>query len=180
MERFSTALDALLERAGDELARLATSMATVTSTQQLQSHDLDELSSSAGLLSALSRIDYYTPEGNLLASWTSLGASSTPTDAARLLQQVHTTHKPLTVINCDAECALHAYVPTFDRDGREITMIVGQLVSDQLLAFRRLTGADVALLDHGGGASQKVWGRNLRVLTDVPKLSAMLTSMSPA
>jgi len=180
MERFSTALDALLERSGDELARLAASMSTVTSTQQLQSRDLDELSSSAGVLSALTRIDYYTPDGAKLASWSSTGTSSTPTDAARLLERVRRTHQPLTVINCDTECALHAYVPTFDRDGREITMIVGQLLSDQLLAFRRVTGADVALLDGAGAATQKVWGRNLRVLTDVPKLSAMLTSLDDA
>ena len=177
MERFSTALDALLERAGDELARLATSMSTVTSTQQLQSRDLDELSSSLGVLSALTRIDYYTPEGAKLASWTSTGATSTPTDATRLLQKVHKTHQPLAVLNCENECALHAYVPTFDRDGREITIIVGQLLSDQLLAFRRLTGADVALLKRDGGTARKVWGRDLRVLTDVPKLATMLTSM---
>jgi signal transduction histidine kinase/CheY-like chemotaxis protein len=177
MERFSTALDALLERAGDELARLAASMSTVTSTQQLQSRDLDELSSSAGVLSALTRIDYYTPDGAKLASWSSTGTSSTPTDSARLLQRVRRTHQPLAVINCETECALHAYVPTFDRDGREITMIIGQLLSDQLLAFRRVTGADVALLDGAGAATRKVWGRNLRVLTDVPKLSTMLTSM---
>ena len=137
MERFSSALDALLERAGEELARLATSMSTVTSTQQLKSQDLDELSSSAGVLSALTRIDYYTPEGTNLASWSSSGAASTPTDAARLLQKVHRTHQPIAVINCDLECALYAYVPSFDRDGREITIIVGQLLSDQLLAFRR-------------------------------------------
>src|SRR4051812_30737414 len=125
MERFGSALDALLERAGEELARLAASMSTVTSTRQLQSRDLDELSSSAGVLSALSRIDYYTPDGAKLASWTSTGTDSTPTDAARLLARVHRTHQPLAVINCEAECALHAYVPTFDRDGREIAMIVG-------------------------------------------------------
>jgi signal transduction histidine kinase/DNA-binding response OmpR family regulator/HPt (histidine-containing phosphotransfer) domain-containing protein len=180
MERFSSALDALLGRAGDELARLATSMSTVTSTRQLQSRDLDELSSSAGVLSALTRIDYYTPDGVKLASWTSTGTASTPKDAPRLLQEVHRTHQPVTVLNCEAECALHAYVPSFDRDGREITMIVGQLLADQLLAFRRLTGADVALLDHDGGAPSKVWGRDIRVLTDVPKLAAMLTAMDAA
>jgi signal transduction histidine kinase/CheY-like chemotaxis protein len=177
MQRFALALDAVLGRAGEELARLATSMSAVTSTQQLQTRDLDEISSSVGVLSALTRIDYYTPEGMKLASWSSAGLASPPTDAPRLLQRVHTTHQPVTVLNCDNECALHAYVPTFDRDGREITMIVGQLLSDQLLAFRRLTGADVALLTRSGSPARKVWGRELRVLTDVPKLAPMLTSM---
>ncbi len=42
MERFGQALDALLERAGDELARLATSMATLTRTRNLDSQDVAE------------------------------------------------------------------------------------------------------------------------------------------
>ena len=178
MERFGQALDALLERAGDELARLATSMATVTRTNQLQSRDLDELSPSAGLLSALTRIDYFTPEGKPLASWASGGAASVaPPDTGTLLQRVRATHKPLTVLNCANDCVLHAYVPTFDRDGNEVTMIVGQLVADQLLAFRRLSGADIALLDRGGGSAKKVWGRNLRVLTDAPTLTPVVSAL---
>ncbi|MEJ1961230.1 MAG: response regulator [Gammaproteobacteria bacterium] len=181
MERFGQAFDALLERAGDELARLATSMATVTRTQQLQSRDLDEISPSAGLLSALTRIDYYTPEGKQLASWASGEAAAVPpSDTATLLQRVRVTHKPLTVLNCESDCVLHAYVPTFDRDGTEVTMIVGQLVADQLLAFRRLSGADVALLDRGGGSSQKVWGRNLRVLTNAPTLTPVVDALQAA
>ena len=178
MERFGQALDALLERAGDELARLASNMATVTSTRQLQSRDLDEISSSAGLLSALTRIEYYTPEGKQLASWASGGATSAhPPDTAGLLQRVRAEHKPLTVLDCANDCVLHAYVPTFDRDASEVTMIVGQLVADHLLTFKRLTGADVALLNRGGGNSQKVWGRNLRVLTDVPTLAPVVNAL---
>src|SRR6187431_89896 len=49
MDRFGRSLDALLERAGDELTRLATNMAAVTSTTQLQSSDLADLSPAAGL-----------------------------------------------------------------------------------------------------------------------------------
>src|SRR6186713_3295021 len=88
MERFGQALDALLERAGDELARLAITMATATSTQQLQARDLNEISSSAGLLSALTRIEYYTPEGKQLAAWTSGGATALPaSETASLLSR---------------------------------------------------------------------------------------------
>jgi signal transduction histidine kinase/DNA-binding response OmpR family regulator/HPt (histidine-containing phosphotransfer) domain-containing protein len=178
MERFGQTLNALLERSGDELARLATNMATVTSTRQLQPDDLAEVSSSAGLLSALTRIEYYTPEGEELAGWASNEVRATrPGETARLLEQVRVTHQPITILNCDQDCVLHTFVPTFDRDGNEITMIVGQLASDQLLAFQRLTGADVALLGEGGTQTAKVWGRTLRVLTNAPVLSPMLTGM---
>ncbi len=178
MERFGQAFDALLARAGDELARLATSMATLTSTRQLKPQDLAELSSSAGPLSALTRIDYYTAAGEPVATWSSGAPSPVSPEAARVLERVRATHRPITALDCSGECALHAFVPTFDRDGTEITMIVGQLAADQLLAFRRLSGADVAVLDRGGGASRKVWGRNLRVLTNAPGLTPMLAAMS--
>ena len=181
MERFGQAFDALLERAGDELARLATSMATVTRTRELQPSDLSQLSSAAGPLSALSRIDYYTPEGRALATWASGETPSpAPADSARLLERVRITHMPITVLNCEGECVLHAFVPTFDRDGNEVTMLVGQLTSDQLQAFRRVSGADVAMLDGAGADSRKIWGRNLRVLTNAPTLTPVLASLPHA
>ena len=179
--RFGLAFDALFNRAGDELARLAVNMATVTSTGNLQSRDLAETSSAAGLVSALTLIEYYTPEGQPIASWASSEASSSrPADTESLLKRVRASHQPITTLTCDRECVLHAFVPTFDYEGREITMVVGQLAADQLQAFRRLTGADVALLDSGGRSAHEVWGYNLRVLTSAPLLTPMLTALSAA
>jgi signal transduction histidine kinase/DNA-binding response OmpR family regulator/HPt (histidine-containing phosphotransfer) domain-containing protein len=178
MERFGQAFDAQLERAGDELVRLATSMAIVTSTSQLQARDLVEVSASVGLLSALTRIEYFTADGQKLASWTSSDSpSSRLANTDSLLGRMRAMHKPITVLNCDRDCELHAFVPTFDRDAREITLIVSQMASDQLLAFRRLTGADVALLDSTGRDTQKVWGHNLRIVTNAPALTPMLASL---
>jgi signal transduction histidine kinase/DNA-binding response OmpR family regulator/HPt (histidine-containing phosphotransfer) domain-containing protein len=179
MERFEQAFDALLERAGDELARLATNMATLTSTRELQPQDLAQLAASAGPLSALTRIDYYSPDGRPLGTWASGETPSPPpADRARLLEQVRTTHMPITVLRCDGTCVLHAFVPTFDRDGNEITMLVGQLATDQLLTFRRLTGADVAVLVRGGGDSPTVWGRKVRAVTNAPTLMPILATVS--
>jgi signal transduction histidine kinase/DNA-binding response OmpR family regulator/HPt (histidine-containing phosphotransfer) domain-containing protein len=181
MERFGQAFDAILERAGDELARLATNMGTLTRTRELQERDLMQLASSAGPLSALTRIEYYSAEGKSLGSWASGETPALPpADAARLLSQVRTTHAPITVLNCDGNCVLHAFVPAFDRDGTEITMLVGQLAADQLLTFRRLTGADVAVLDRGGTHSPKIWGRNIRVVTNALTLGPMLASIDSA
>ncbi len=87
----------------------------------------------------------------------------------------------MTQLTCARECVLHAFVPAFDRDGREISIIVSQLAADQLLAFRRLAGADVALMEsgvtsHDDGLPQ-LWGRNLRVLTNAPTLAPVLTQL---
>jgi signal transduction histidine kinase/DNA-binding response OmpR family regulator len=179
MERFEQAFDALLERSGEELARLAINMGTLTRTREMQPQDLEQLAASAGPLSALSRIDYYASDGTALGTWSSGDSAAFATeDAAALIERVEITHTPVTVLKCDGSCVLLAAVPAFDRDGIEITMLVGQLVSDQLLAFRRLTGADVAVLDPGGAESQRIWGRNVRVVTNAPTLGPMLATVA--
>jgi hypothetical protein len=171
MQRFGQALDALLQRAGDELARVAVTMATLSRSRELQTQDLADVASSAGLLSALTRIEYYTADGVPLARWS--GTSSAPelANLEGILERVRSTHEPITLLSCERECALHAFVPTFDRDGTEIAMVVGQLAADQLLAFNRVSGADVALLDAQGSGNRRVWGKPIRVLTNAPRLA---------
>lgn len=183
MDRFGMSLNALLERAGDELTRLATNMAAVTSTAGLQSSDLADLSPTAGLLSALTRIEYYTAEGQPIARWATTGsAAAQPFNTADVLRDLRATHRPMTRLTCVRECMLHAFVPTFDRDGREISMIVSQLASDQLQAFRRVAGADVALMETGDTVSDRslpqLWGRHLRVLTNAPTLVPVLAALN--
>ena len=182
MERFGVALDALLERAGDELTRLATNMAAVTSTRELQSTDLTDLAPTAGLLSALTRIEYYTAEGQPIAQWTSSDSrAALPAGFDVILRGLRSHHRPLTRLTCARECVLNAFVPAFDRDGREVTLIVGQLASDQLQAFRRVAGADVALMQSSTTADPdglpQLWGRYLRVLTNAPTLAPMIAQL---
>jgi signal transduction histidine kinase/DNA-binding response OmpR family regulator len=182
MERFGTSLDALLERAGEELTRLATNMAAVTSTRELQSSDLTDSSPAAGLLSALTRIEYYSADGQPIARWASNGSlSPLPIVVEAALQRLRTTHEPLTRLICARECVLYAVVPAFDRDGREIAIVVSQLAADQLVAFRRVGGADVALMEAGAPSSGErlpaLWGRHLRVLTNAPLLIPVLSGL---
>jgi signal transduction histidine kinase/DNA-binding response OmpR family regulator/HPt (histidine-containing phosphotransfer) domain-containing protein len=174
LERFGHTLDALWDRNGDELVRLATNMATITSTRTLQSSDLAEIASSAGSFSALTRIDYYTSENQPVASWHSNRSSALPPlPVIGLLERVSATHTPVTTLNCDQDCVLYSVVPAFDRDGTEVRMIVGQLGADQLLAFRSLSGADIALLDRAAEPG-RLWGRRIRILTNAPKLTTVL------
>ncbi len=183
MDRFGMSLNALLERASDELTRLATNMAAVTSTRELQSSDLADLSPAAGLLSALTRIEYYTAEGQLIARWASTASGTAlPFNVSDVLSSLRQTHRPMARLTCVRECVLHAFVPAFDRDGREISMIVSQLASDQLQAFQRVAGADVALMESGDTSSDQslpqLWGRHLRVLTNAPTLVPVLAELN--
>lgn len=182
MDRFGTALDALLERAGEELTRLATNMAAVTSTRLLQSTGLADASPAAGPLSALTRIEYYTVQGRPIARWANNGSSSPlPADIENALRRVRASHQPVMRLLCTRDCVLHAVVPAFDRDGREIAIVVSQLASDQLLAFRRVAGADVALMQSSAPSRWEglppVWGQHLRVLTNAPVLVPVLREL---
>src|ERR1700693_5551114 len=187
MQHYDQALDALTERSSEELSRLATQMAAVTSTARLSSDTLDEGSISPGLLSVLSWIEYDTPDGRLLASWVTHAAGSLPpADSSANVTQVRASGKPVAELTCPSECVFYVFAPAFDRDGREVVVGIGELASDLLLAFRRLTGADVALLDPDEGTvptagdTPRVWGRRVPVLTNAPALAATLAAVRAA
>ena len=148
MRHYDQALDALMERSTEELSRLAIQMAAVTSTERLTSKSLDEGTLSPGLLSVLSWIEYDAPDGRLLASWGNLDAGSLPpADSPANVAQVRDSGKPIAELTCSNDCVFYVFAPAFDRDGREVVVGIGELAADLLLAFRQLTGADVALLD---------------------------------
>jgi hypothetical protein len=187
MQHYDQALDALTERSGEELSRLATQMAAVTSTTRLSSDTLDEGSISPGLLSVLTWIEYDAPDGRLLASWSNHAAGSLPpADSSANVTRVRISGRPVVELTCPSECVFYVFAPAFDRDGREVVVGIGELASDLLLAFRRLTGADVALLtsDEGTAATAdgttRLWGRRVPVLTNAPALAATLAAIRTA
>jgi signal transduction histidine kinase/CheY-like chemotaxis protein len=187
MQHYDQALDALVERSTEELARLASEMAAVTSTAGVSPGTLDEGSISPDLLSVLTWIEYDTPTGRRLASWGNHDvATLPPADSVSNIAGVRGSGKPVAQLTCASECVLYVFAPAFDRDGNEVVVGIGQLAADLLLAFRQLTGADVALLgpDDAGGASPsngaRIWGRTLPVLTNAPALSGILTAAHTA
>jgi signal transduction histidine kinase/CheY-like chemotaxis protein len=187
MQHYDQALDALMERSSEELSRLATQMAAVTSTGELASAALDEASISPGLLSILTWIEYDAPDGRRLASWGNQDAGSLPpADSSANVAQVRASGKPVAELTCPSECIFYVFALAFDRDGREVVVGIGELASDLLLAFRALTGVDIALLDSDGGTAAaagdmpRLWGRRVPVLTNALALAARLAAVRAA
>ena len=183
MQHYDQAFDALVVRSTEELARLATQMAAVTSTAGISSGTVDEGSISPGLLSVLTSIEYDTPAGKRLASWGNHDVGTLPpADIVSDIARVHTSGKPAAELTCTSECVFYVFAPAFDRDGHEIVVGIGQLAADMLLAFRQLTGADIALLGaydpalSSTSSSARIWGRGLPVLTNAPALSPILAA----
>jgi signal transduction histidine kinase/DNA-binding response OmpR family regulator/HPt (histidine-containing phosphotransfer) domain-containing protein len=182
MTRINDRFDALLRRAGDELMRLATQMAATTSARHLSGGVLNGAAISPQLLSALTLIEYVALDGTPLATWQAGPAFAAPADASSLLQRVASRHQPETEMACTPECVFYAFVPVFDRDGREIVVIIGQMAADVLQTFRHLAGADAALLVRDDGTAEprthlRVWGRRVPVLTNAPILAPVLMAM---
>jgi signal transduction histidine kinase/CheY-like chemotaxis protein len=187
MQHYDEALNAFLEHSSEEVARLATQMAGVSSTAGLSSAAIDEGSISPGLLSVLTWIEYDTPSGERLASWSNHDAGSLPSpDSASNVARVRANGHPVIELSCRDECVFFVFAPAFDRDGREVVVGMGQLAADMLAAFRRLTGADVALLNASdlnttnSSKVPRIWGRRVSVLTNAPVLSAVLTAVHTA
>jgi signal transduction histidine kinase/DNA-binding response OmpR family regulator/HPt (histidine-containing phosphotransfer) domain-containing protein len=182
MARINERFDALLRRAGDELMRLATQMAATTSVRHLPGNVLNGAAISPQLLSALTLVEYVAPDGTPLATWQAGPAFAAPADASSLLQRVAANHQPETEMACAPECVFYAFVPVFDKDGREIVVVIGQMAADVLQTFTHLGGADAALLVHDDGTTQpatrlRVWGRRVPVLTNAPILAPVLMAM---
>ena len=145
--RFGLVFDALLIRSGEELSRLASQLGSSLSTSDRQVARFDDSTLSAELQATLTRVEFRSPTGAILAAWNAPGAPTTePPGSARALSIVRDSHRPVSLLDCaSGECALYEFAPTLDRDGREIVAIVGQSAADFLVSFQRLTGADVAL-----------------------------------
>jgi signal transduction histidine kinase/CheY-like chemotaxis protein len=186
MQHYDQALDALMERSREELSRLSIQMAAVTRTAHFPSNALDEASLSPGLLSVLTWIEYDAPDGRQLASWNGRMAGSLPPGhSSANVAEVRASGKPVTELNCSSDCVLYVFAPAFDRDGHEVVVGIGELAADLLLAFRQLTGADIALLESEGTAAPpigtpQIWGRRVPVLTNAPILAKTLSTLRTA
>jgi signal transduction histidine kinase/DNA-binding response OmpR family regulator len=173
--RFGLVFDALLIRSGEELSRLASQLGSSLSTSDRQVARFDDSTLSAELQATLTRVEFRSPAGAILAAWNAPGAPTTePPGSDRALSVVRDSHRPVSLLDCaSGECALYEFVPTLDRDGREIVAIVGQSAADFLVSFQRLTGADVALygpIDEGPESTPLV-------LTHAQTLGPMIRSV---
>ncbi|MFI4914130.1 MAG: response regulator [Steroidobacterales bacterium] len=175
-ERFGTAFDALLQRSDEEIVRMATQMLAFVDTSREPSTVLAQAALSQALLSAFTMIEFDSLDGQVLASWNSAAGSAVkPANSAALLARVRAEHRPVDSLACADDCIFYIFVPTLDRNGREVVVVIGQRAADAMLTFNRITGADVALLDNAAGdTAPRIGGRSAVVLTHAQALTPAL------
>lgn len=184
MEERPRAFDALLIQAGQSLGELALQIAFGLSKtpESPLAADLAQTESFGSLIS----VELFDSQGNSFAAWDAPGSARpihTPQYPAAVAY-VLASMSPTTLVSCHVDCALYAFVPFFDQSGTSRIVAVGQPLTDTLLAFQRLDGADVGILKAAGlrapAATRQhleVWGRELLAITNAPDLMPILSRL---
>lgn len=97
--------------------------------------------------------------------------------AAAAIAELVRDGRPVSRLLCAGECRQLVFVPTFDRDGRELVVALSSSLNDALLSLRRLGDVDIALLAPPV-ALGRLAGRELLAVTDAPTLLPKLQRLA--
>ena len=178
--------DALLEQTARSLGELALQLASAYASvaEDRGSAGLAEIETFGGFVT----LEFFDAGKKSLAAWDASGMSRTTAipGYATAVRLVLANSRPTSLVSCLQECALYAFVPVFDRDGRNLVVVVGQPLSETLVAFQRLGGADAAILREQTdsapltGPLPVLWGKIVMAVTNAPVLLPLLQQLSVA
>jgi signal transduction histidine kinase/CheY-like chemotaxis protein/HPt (histidine-containing phosphotransfer) domain-containing protein len=139
-------------------------------------------------LADLTSIEYFDPKGKRLAAWQLPGALPDQQQpwAENVAAEVSRYRRPQHALTCQPSCTLHVFTPVLSAEGRELVVAVGDPLIDTLVAFHRLTGADLALVvpadpESTATAEQpQLWGQRIAAVTNAPDLRPVLTAQRSA
>ncbi|MCC2659115.1 MAG: histidine kinase [Panacagrimonas sp.] len=176
--------DALLEQAGQSLGELGLQLASAYA-------DVARAEGGAGLsrietFGSIVSLEFFDGDGRSLGSWTVPGSEENPDirGYAEAVARVRSHNRPDTLVDCRRECALFAFVPAFDSEGRKLVVAVGQPLSDTLVAFQRLGGTDAAVLRerrtlaNSTATDTRLWGQTVLAVTNAPVLRPLLARLN--
>ncbi len=165
-ERFASLnprLLAQLDQSAAQMSRLASQLATVA----FDDAEPATLELAPEIQAALTRVDYYSAEGQLIRS--AIGDSSIASaQLVELIRKATALGRPQALVSCAGECEHWVITPAFDQQGRELVVLTGESMAGPLLAFQRDTGVDLALLIEDAGRD------NVAMVTNAPVLRPVL------
>lgn len=125
----------------------------------------DPLWSELNLASSLEAARFYDREGRLLAGW---GLDGDAVALGRLAIEVGRRETPGQMLTCSGSCLYFTAVPMVERGHYMGSVVLGAGLQDLILGFRRLSGAELAVL-----SVQRIEGHPY-----LPALQAHLVSVS--
>ncbi len=103
--------------------------------------------------SGIESVRLYNTSNQLIADWSSL--ENHPEDEQYILewvQRVNRQEKPIHPLLCKKRCIQHTVAPLLIDGKAGGTVVIGITLTDAMLAFNRVSGADIGLLIHGNSA----------------------------
>ncbi|TJY58351.1 response regulator [Sinimarinibacterium sp. CAU 1509] len=154
---------AQLDQSAAQMSRLASQLATVA----FDDAEPTSLDLAPEIQAALTRVDYYTADGQLIRS--AIGDSLSPSATlVELIRKAADIGHPLDLVSCAGECEHWVMTPAFDRQGNELVVVTGESMAGPLLTFQRDTGVDLALLKVESGRER------VAMVTNAPTLRPLL------
>lgn len=136
--------------------------------------------SELNLGTSLEAVRFYDPQGRLLAAWGMEGDSA---GLERLALQAGRNEAPAQMLSCQGHCVYFMAVPIVERGGYLGSVVLGASLQDIILAFRRLAGAELAVLSPLGTAYRPylpVLRAHLVSVSGDPRYAEILQSLTGA
>jgi diguanylate cyclase (GGDEF)-like protein/PAS domain S-box-containing protein len=184
-------IEGLLNRSSDRLVRLSGALAAMGDLGETLRNRDDRRISGKALLAGYSglgyeldvqRIELYAADADPIWRWTQTETPDSAADAwARAaVERARREERPVTLLSCQPECLLHAFVPILDQ-GRNVGVIaVGQSIADFVVEFRIIANTDIALVmpAPAAGTELPAWDARVSALTRAERLTPLLPRLA--
>jgi PAS domain S-box/diguanylate cyclase (GGDEF) domain len=130
----------------------------------------------------IGRIELFTAAGEHFWSWELIPFRTLPAELMRQsMARVYERERPLTLLNCQPECALYAFVPILANGRNAGGIALAQSIAQIMIDFQQVTGADIGLMVPAfpsNGAHMPSWQMRFAVLTNAPMLRPLFEALS--
>jgi diguanylate cyclase (GGDEF)-like protein/PAS domain S-box-containing protein len=159
-ERYGREIDSLIERLSSGLRQQAEAIPFLDGMPEaLLSNDINKIRQVFNrhwplihFNSGIETVRLYNTSNQLIADWSSLGNhQGDPNPMLEWVESVNHREKPIHPLLCEKSCIQHTVAPLLIDGKVGGTVVIGITLTDALLAFHRVSGADIGLLIYDGG-----------------------------
>ncbi len=182
----------LLTRSSNRLEQIGSVLAAIGHfSEALHQRDLAILRPAAEVYSEfqydldIEGIELFTPDGRSFWQWKRVAGSKTPKASEQaIIHQVSAREEPATLLLCNPQCTLNTYMPILANGQLAGLFSLSQGISQLVIEFRLLTGADIGILipaDENPGTNDgfvQDWKLQVTALTNAASLTPFLQHLA--
>lgn len=185
-------ISGLQTRTTDRLIRLSGALASMTNLGETlsrsdprQATDLIPTTYYAnfGYELDIHRIELYTLDAHPIWRWEQTDDGTVPDELIQhTIMQVRTQEAPVSLLVCERQCLLYAFVPILAQGNNVGIMAIGQSIADFIIEFNVVTNTDLALImPLVRGGEQEVlpqWSARIVGITRIGNMTPLLQELA--